>query len=103
MGLIRYRPNRKGIRELLGAEWVRADLHARAERVAAAAEAAYTADPPHSGQVDVVVESASGAGSRVRARAAVIARHPAALPIEADRRPLGRALDAARVYTTGGG
>ncbi|MEU6204591.1 hypothetical protein ABZ814_13500 [Micromonospora musae] len=102
MGLVRYRPNRKGIRGLLGAGWVRANLHARAELVAAAAEAAYTADPPHSGQVDVVVESESGVGTRVRSRAAVIAKHPAALPIEADRRPLGSALDAARVYTGGG-
>lgn len=96
MGLERYRPNRQGIRELLGAEWVRADLHARAERVAAAAEASYTADPPHSGQVNVYVDSqAGGSGGRVRSRAAVIADHPAALPIEADRRPLGSALDAA--------
>lgn len=104
MGLIRYRPNRKGIREMLGAEWVRANLHARAELVAAQAEAAYAADPPHSGQVEVVVESAAGgSGGQVRSRAAVIAKHPAALPIEADRRPLGSALDAARVYNTGDG
>lgn len=94
MGLDRYRPNRKGIRGVLGSEGVRADLHARAERVGAAAEASYTADPPHSGQVDVVVDSQSGGGGRVRARAAVIAKHPAALHIEADRRPLGSALDA---------
>lgn len=102
MGLIRYRPNRQGIRAMLGAEWVRADLHARAERVAAAADAAYTADPPHAGEVQVTVDSETGGGTRVRSRAAVIARHPAALAIEADRRPLGSALDAARVYTSGG-
>lgn len=92
MGLVRYRPNRKGIRDLLGSDGVRADLHARGERVAGTAEAAYKADPPHSGQVDVVVDSGS---SGVRARVAVIAKHPAALHIEADRRPLGSALDAA--------
>lgn len=96
MGLVRYRPRRKGIRAMLGSEWVRADLHARAERVAAAADAAYIAHPPHSGRVDVVVTSQTGGGGRVRSRAAVIAKHPAARPIEADRRPLGRALDAAR-------
>lgn len=101
MGLVRYRPNRKGIRAMLGAEWVRADLHARAELVAAAAEAAYTVDPPHEGHVEVFVDSQGSSDRRVRARAAVIAKHPAAVPIEADRRPLGSAIDAARIYSGG--
>jgi len=97
MGLIRYRSNRRGIRALLGAEWVRADLHARAERVADAARKDYEANPPHQGEVDVTVDSAAGeTGARLRSRAAVIAKHPGVLHIEADRRPLGGALDAAK-------
>jgi hypothetical protein len=95
MPLVRYRPNRRGLRAMLGAEWVRADLHRRAEAVAAVADAAYRAQPPHSGAVDVEVVSETGDGSRLRSRAAVIARHPAALHIEADRRVLGSAIDAA--------
>lgn len=96
MGLVRYRPNRRGIRALLGADWVRADLERRAEAVAEVARADYQANPPHTGQVVVEVDSAAGeTGARLRARAAVIARHPAALHIEADRRPLGKAIDAA--------
>lgn len=97
MGLVRWRTNRRGIRELLGAEWVRADLHDRAERVAEAAREDYRARPPHEGQVEVRVESAAGeTGARLRSRAAVIAQHPGVVHIEVDRRPLGSALDAAR-------
>lgn len=99
MALDRYRPNRKGIRQMLGAEWARANLHRRADAVAAVAEANYRANPPHSGQVQVIVDSSAGeTGARLRSRAAVIAKHPAALAIEADRRPLGSALDAAGGY-----
>lgn len=95
MALERYEPNRAGIRDLLGSEAVQRDLAGRARRVAAAAEAQYRAQPPHSGEVEVKVDSQSQPERRVRARAAVIAKHPAAQHIEADRRPLGRALDAA--------
>ena len=97
MGMVRYRSNRRGIRDLLGGEWVRADLARRADRVAAAARRSYKAKPPHSGTVEVLVSSSAGeTGARIRSRAAVIAMHPAALHIEADRRVLGRALDAAK-------
>lgn len=94
MGLVRYRPNRRGLRDLLGSEGVRADLVRRAGQVAAVAQVQYDALPPHTGDVEVVVDSQGGAG-RERARAAVIARHPAALPIEKQRRILGGAIDAA--------
>lgn len=94
MALIRYRPNRRGIRDVLGSTGVQLDLLARAERVAAVARADYAARPPHSGQVEVTVDAGLEPESR-RARAAVIAKHPGALHIEADRRPLGSALDAA--------
>jgi hypothetical protein len=93
--LERYKPNRKGMRGILGSEGVRLDLHRRAEAVAEVARAGYEADPPHSGTVNVYVDSQSGGGRRVRARAAVIAQHPAVLSIEADRRTLGSAMDAA--------
>lgn len=94
MALARYRPNRRGIRDLLGATGVQLDLQARAERVAAVARADYAARPPHSGQVEVTVDAGREPESG-RARAAVIANHPGALGIETDRRPLGKALDAA--------
>lgn len=94
MALHRYRGNRRGVRALLSSSGVLRDLQARAGRVAAAAEADYTARPPHSGAVDVRVDAGLEPQSR-RARSAVIANHPGALGIEADRRPLGSALDAA--------
>jgi hypothetical protein len=95
MRLERYKANRKGMRGILGSEGVRLDLVRRAEAVAEVARAGYEAQPPHTGHVNVYVDSESGKGKRVRARAAVIAQHPAVLPIEADRRTLGSAMDAA--------
>lgn len=99
MGLVKYRPNRRGIRDLLGSPTVGGDLFQRALRVAAAAQADYVAHPPHSGQVEVVTVLEK---ERIRWRAAVIAKHPGALPIEHDRRPLGKAMDAARGYRSAG-
>lgn len=96
MRLDKYKPHRRGLRGVLGSEPVRAELVRRAHAVAAAAEAEYVADPPHSGAVNVYVDSQAGTPGHPRARAAVIAQHPAVLPIEADRRTLGAALDAAR-------
>lgn len=92
----KYKPNRKGLKALLGSEGVRVDLHRRAEAVAEVARTDYEVRPPHQGQVEVVVDSQAGTVAHPRARAAVIAKHPGALGIEADRRPLGKALDAAR-------
>lgn len=102
--LVRYKPSRKGIKALLGSDDVAADLHRRAENVAEVARASYAASPPHEGEVRVIVDSQT-AGKRTkgrrsrnrktRARAAVIANHAAAQFIEADRRPLGSAIDAA--------
>lgn len=92
MKLERYEPNRRGVRALLKAPEVLGDLIGRAQRVAEVARASYEGRPPHQGEVEVVVTGSMGDD---RARAAVIAKHPGALPIEADRRPLGSALDAA--------
>lgn len=96
MRLEKYKANRRGIKRQLGSEIVRADLERRALRVAEVAQAEYDANPPHSGKVEVVVDSQRGSTAHVRARAAVIAKHPAVIAIEGDRRPLGSAIDAAR-------
>lgn len=94
MKLERYKPNRRGVRDLLKKPEVLGNLIERAGRVAEAARGDYEARSPHSGEVEVVV--AASLTDDGRARAAVIAKHPAAMPIEADRRPLGGAMDAAR-------
>jgi hypothetical protein len=91
--LIRYQPKRAGIRGVARSREVDAHLADRAQAVADLAQALYDSDPPHSGRVDVEVVNDSDSD---RARVAVIARHPAALPIEAERRVLGGSLDAAR-------
>lgn len=96
MRLEKYKANRRGMRDVLGSEPVRVELVRRAEAIAEVARAEYEANPPHTGSVDVVVDSQAG-GRRIRARAAVIAKHPAVLAIEADRRTLGAAMDAGKL------
>jgi hypothetical protein len=92
--LERYVPHRAGIRDVAKSREVDAMLGRRAENVAQVARSGYNASPPHSGQVEVeVLQDASDSD---RARVAVIARHPAALAIEAERRILGSAISAAR-------
>lgn len=92
--LVDYRPNRRGIRGVAKSEGVDNMLERRANNVAQVAQAAYDSNPPHSGRVDVEVLQ-QGSDSD-RARVAVLARHPAALAIEADRRVLGSSIGAAR-------
>lgn len=94
MARIRYKPNRRGIVNLLGSEEMRAHLHVRAENMAVVAQAEYDARPPHEGEVTVIVDSQKGTTDHPRARAAVIAQHPAVLNIERKRRTLGAAMDA---------
>lgn len=94
MKLDSYKPKRKGLKKLLGSEGVRIGLVAHAARIAVVAQAAYEADPPHEGHVEVTVESEGSNTGAFRARATVVARHPAVIPIEADRRTLGASLDA---------
>lgn len=96
MRLEKYKPNRRGMKAALGSEPVRVELVRRAHAIAEVARAEYEANPPHTGSVDVVVDSQSG-GRRIRSRAAVIAKHPAVLAIEGDRRTLGAAMDAGRL------
>jgi len=92
--LERYRPNRRGMADLARSRPIDAMLERRAANMATVAEADYAAQPPHTGRVEVEVVQAGSDSDR--ARVAVIARHPAALRIEADRRVLGGAIDAAR-------
>lgn len=93
--LVSYRVNRRGMDGLANSREIDAMLVHRAHAVAAVARSGYAASPPHSGEVEVEVLNDSASDSD-RSRVAVIARHPAALGIEAARRVLGGSLDAAR-------
>lgn len=92
--LIRYVPNRPGMRGIANSRAMDAMLERRAHNVAVVAQGAYDAHPPHTGRVFVEVVQVESDSDR--ARVAVIARHPAAIHIEAQRRILGSAISAAR-------
>lgn len=81
MATVRVILNRKNVRELLRSEGVRADLHRRAENIAA------SAGPGHRAESEI---------GRTRARAAVITATHQAIVAEARHRNLTRALDAGR-------
>jgi hypothetical protein len=86
--------NRAGMRDLLRRETVRADLHARAERVAAAAKAANILVEGIPGDEPLPVEVDSSIG-RNRARATVSLHHPSGVAVEAKHSLLTHSLDAA--------
>lgn len=95
--LVSYRASRRGMRDLLSSRSIDNHLADRAGRVADVAQSLYDANPPEEGRVSVeVLNDSDSDTSEPRARVAVIARHPAALAIEAKRRVLGGSLDAAR-------
>jgi hypothetical protein len=96
-----------GIGDMLCAEWMRADMHARAERVAAAAELDAPvggADDPHRGRYKASfhVESGVQHGKTRRAFGRVSNDSPEAVYVEYGNKNidahhiLGRALDAAK-------
>lgn len=91
--LVRYKPLIRGIKKLRVSREVDQELERRAGSVAAMAEGVYGALGHH---VNVEVVQAGSDTFEPRARVAVIARHPAALRIEAEDRVLGGSLDAAR-------
>ena len=91
--LIRYSPNRAGMRELLRSREVDAMLEVRAHKVAGVAQSGFDSIRVHTGRVEVDVEQNESDSDR--ARVAVIARHPAALGLEAEHRILGSAIGAA--------
>lgn len=102
-GTIRLELNGPGIRELLLSDGVAADIHDRADRVAAAANQRYetidvgardSGQPPgETTHIKAKVEKGAG---KNRARARVVAEHPAARAVEAKHRVLGQSMDAAR-------
>lgn len=95
--LIRYQPSFRGMKALRCSRGIDEMLERRAHNVAVMAQAAYDADLPNTGRVEVeVLNDSASDTSEPRSRVAVIARHPAALRIEAERRPLGGAISAAR-------
>jgi len=95
--LVDYKPNRRGLKALRNSPEVDEMLERRADRVAVVAQAGFTAALADSSIAPVVeVLQVDSDTNEPRARVAVIARHPAALRIEADHRILGGALDAAR-------
>ncbi|MFE5021400.1 hypothetical protein [Streptomyces sp. NPDC056690] len=87
--LERFRVNRAGLRELLKSDGVRADLEARARRVATAARARGDGVLDR-GEGGIVADSYTG---RSRAGATVIG---VPMDIEARDRVLGASIDAAR-------
>jgi hypothetical protein len=97
----------RGIGEMLCAEWMQADMHARADRVAAAAELDAPvggAGDPHAGRYKASfnVESGVREGKTRRAFGRVVNDSPEAVYVEYGNKNidahhvLGRALDAAR-------
>jgi hypothetical protein len=101
-GPVRIELNGPGIREALKSEEVASDIERRANAVAEVARARYDAisvGEREAGQgggehhIPVTVHMGSGA---TRARARIVADHPAALHVEAKHRVLGHSIDAAR-------
>ena len=91
--LTRLKANIRGIREVRSSREVDKELERRAGNMASVAEAVYRM---LGHEVPVEVLQAASDTNEPRARVAVIARHPAALRIEAKHRVLGGSLDAAR-------
>jgi hypothetical protein len=83
--IIKFDVNHKGIGELLVCDGLQRDIKARADRVVAAARAAYP-------DMEYKVDNMTGR----RARYWVIADEPKGMNVEAKHRVLGNAMDAAR-------
>jgi hypothetical protein len=92
--LTRFRPDSRGIQELLVAEGVVADIGARALRIADQVEAAGIQVERGKDRKDIpVTVTVTSSGSRARAR--VILDHPAGLAVEAKYGILAASVDAA--------
>lgn len=96
MAKVEYKGSFRGVKKLRGSRQVDEALERTARAIAAAAQSQYDSDPPNEGRVQVEVLQIDSDTTGPRARVAVIARHPAALAIEAERRVLGGSLDAGR-------
>jgi hypothetical protein len=87
---VRIEIDYRGIGRLAKGDELRADLHKRAERVRAAAQA----QAPEMETGSIVVDASTRVG-RDRARGIVTARHAGVLYAEAKYRFMARAIDAA--------
>jgi hypothetical protein len=88
---------RRGMRQLLISDPVRADIEARTKRVFDQAAREYSGINPEGYKRPPKVDMRVGPNKgRRRIRGSVIVVHPLAVSIEADRRVLGRALTAAK-------
>jgi hypothetical protein len=101
-GSVRLELNSPGIREMLKSDDVANDIERRAQAVAAAARARYDSISvgereagQGGGEHHIPVSVHMGSGT-TRARARIVADHPAALHVEAKHRVLGHSIDAAR-------
>lgn len=100
-GQIRIDINGAGIRELLRSAGVADEIERRANLVAGAADARYAVIPVGARDVGgaapdhIRAEVKMGQGP-ARARARVVAEHPAAPAVEVIHRVLGHSIDAAR-------
>jgi hypothetical protein len=101
-GSVEITLNSDGIRERLKSDGVANDIERRAQAVAAAARERYAriaVGPREAGEGPgphhIPVEVHMGEGP-TRARARIVADHPAALVVEMKHRVLGQSIDAAR-------
>ena len=109
-GKVRIDLNGEGIRELLISDGVSSEIEGRAEKVSENANTRYAAigvgvrdakgddpvdssDSEESTNISTSVHMGTG---KTRARARVVADHPAARAVEAKHRVLGQSMDAAR-------
>lgn len=89
---VRFRLDRGGVRELLKSRQMKNDMQRRAEQVA---DHARTLAPVVSGEYRRSIEATTELGP-TRHVGRAIATVPYAQKVEADRRVLGRAIDAGR-------
>lgn len=102
-GSVRIELNGPGIRELLLSDEVAADIERRADTVAAQANSRYESirvggrdAGAHAGEEGEHIKARVDMGKgKNRARARVVADHPAARNVEARDRVLGHSIDAA--------
>lgn len=92
---VRFKLNRKGIREVLTRAETQEMLHAKGEAVAEAVRArGIRVEGAPGGTALPVTVRTSGRG--IRARTYVVLDHPSGLAVESKHRVLGGAIDAAR-------
>lgn len=89
---LRFRHNPGGYFAVMKSDEVRANLQARADKVAAEAAPQYRQHDLYGDPVEVIADTYEG---QHRAGATIVAVHPLSLRVEAKYRILGGAIDAA--------